>query len=416
MASPFTLVPGTDAGVTPLAGLPAADLLLEIGEIVGVRMAGLLPQALAQAAASLNRQAQQAIDLEKRLLFLEAGRLAQLRLGHLPEDFRRHFHRRYPEACRRDPWRRPILAGLVVPEQLRIVDEERLEAALDASELVRALEDGCQQPLHGLLQQFRRLLQDPELPAAALPIGPRVLAPCLTQALDEVPSARPPKLKVLQALCLHLPPLMKDLYRDLCGHVERQLTPSAPQTQIGLPDLPEIPIPAACLKPDAATEGITRQEASAPAPVTSDDEGSTRARVRQEVQARLSRQAMPEAVQVFLQRYWQAWLEKCLHHHGADSEPWRTALETMDEVVRSLSPQPGEPAQCRLRRLPALLLRLRAGMDAVGIPVAERDRFLVQWMQAQARQLAAGGPPSGQEETAHEAADALASPPRQYRR
>lgn len=62
----------------------------------------------------------------------------------------------------------------------------------------------------------------------------------------------------------------------------------------------------------------------------------------------------------------------------------------MDELILALTPQPDLTAQARLRRLPALLRRLRAGMAAVGIPAEARDRFLVQWMQAQARLLDAG--------------------------
>lgn len=106
--------------------------------------------------------------------------------------------------------------------------------------------------------------------------------------------------------------------------------------------------------------------------------------------ARLARQPLPEAVQDFLQHYWQSWLADCHRRHGPESEAWQMALATMDEVILALTPQPPLSAQARLRRLPTLLGRLRAGMTAVGIPAEARDRFLVQWMQAQAQFLGAG--------------------------
>ncbi len=390
----MTVLSGGGRDADPYAGLPDAELLREVGEIVAVRMADLLPQALQRAASSLYRQAEQAIDMEKRLLNMEAGQLAQHRLTHLPADFRRHFDRRIPAACRRDPMRRHGLLDIVDPADLRILDETLLEAALDASDLVRALEDGCQQPLHGLLHEFRRLLRDPDLPPAQLPIGPRVLGQALAQALGEYPSGRAPKLKVLQALALHLPALLQPLYRDLLSHIGGQLSQAEAPTIVldGLPELPEPALPDADkMSGDGGVTAVaaTALEPDDPARVQASPDPSP-SRAREEVAARLARHPMPEAVRHFLRQYWQAWLEDCHRRHGADSLAWQTALQTMDEVVLALSPQPMRSAQSRLRRLPALLGRLRAGMVAVGIPTEARERFLVQWMQAQAKLLDAG--------------------------
>ena len=391
MTRQMTLLSGDGRGADPYAGLPAAELLREVGEIIGVRMAQLLPQALERAAGSLYRQAEQAIDMDKRLLNMEAGQLAQYRLVHLPADFRRHFERRFPAACRRDPLRRRGLMDSVDPAELRILDEARLEAALDATDLIRAIEDGCQQPLHGLLHQFRQLLQDPDLPPAQLPLGPRILGQSLAQALGEHPSARAPKLKVLQALALHLPALLLTLYRDIHGYIEREHIP-ADNPVIVLDALPVLPDPTS-LGPGPESRDVVGSAAVSPVPVSTEPAPATAAtdpspsRAREEVAARLTRQPLPEAVRAFLEDYWQRWLEECHRRQGPDSDAWRTALATMDEVILTLSPQPPLPAQARLRRLPALLARLRAGMDAVGIPADVRDRFLVQWMQAQAQRL-----------------------------
>lgn len=388
MSGRLTLVSGGGSGADPYAGLPAADLLREVGEIVAVRMTQLLPQALERAAMSLYRQAEKAIDMEKRLLNMEAAQLAQRRLNHLPADFRRYFERRFPAACRRDPLRRQGLIDSVDPAELRILDETRLETALDATDLIRALEDGCQQPLHGLLHQFRQLLQDPDLPPAQLPIGPRVLGQALALALGEHPSTRPPKLKVLQALALHLPALMLPLYRDTRSYIDQQHGP-AESPVIVLDALPELPEPAVPGAPDRADDAATGPGSDEPSPTASTLDASA-SRAYEEVAARLARQPLPEAVRHFLQEYWQAWLEACHRRQGGESAAWQTALATMDELILALTPQPDLTAQARLRRLPTLLRRLRAGMAAVGIPAEARDRFLVQWMQAQARLLDAG--------------------------
>lgn len=416
MTRQLTLLSANAGGADPYAGLPAAELLREVGEIVGVRMAQLLPQALERAAGSLYRQAEQAIDMEKRLLNMEAGQLAQHRLVHLPADFRRHFERRFPAACRRDPLRRHGLMDSVDPTQLRIVDETRLEAALDVTDLTRALEDGCQQSLYGLLHQFRQLLQDPDLPPAQLPLGPRVLGQALAQALGEHPSARAPKLKVLQALALHLPALLQPLYRDIHSYIDQHHSP-AEATAIVLDTLPELPeptLPGGCTGNTDTTTGA----AAPPDPRQSSDAAAATMDpslqcAREEVAARLAGQPLPEAVQDFLQRYWQSWLADCHRRHGAESDAWQMALATMDEVILALTPQPVLSAQARLRRLPAVLGRLRAGMAAVGIPAEARDRFLVQWMQAQAQLLEAGSSSlqaAGQAEPALRSAPDMSSP------
>lgn len=60
----------------------------------------------------------------------------------------------------------------------------------------------------------------------------------------------------------------------------------------------------------------------------------------------------------------------------------------MDALISSLAPDSSQPAPARLRQMPALLQALRTGMAAMGLPAEIRDRFLVQWMQAQAALIA----------------------------
>lgn len=213
------LPPAKAAVDDPYTGLPAAEILREIAEIFATRMVLLLPVALQRAAASLNRQATETLDLDKRLLSLEAARLAQYRLAQLPADFRRYFDRLHPRACRYDPLHRFDLLQGIEPDQLQVMDDAAAQEALDARDLIQALQGGCQQPLHAILQHYRRLLQASDLPATSLPIGPRLVTQALLLALADHPSPNAPKQRLLQALTVHLPDLMLALYRDLDAYL-----------------------------------------------------------------------------------------------------------------------------------------------------------------------------------------------------
>lgn len=367
----------------PYAGLPADETLREIAEILAARMVQLLPIALNRAAASLNRQAAETPDLDKRLISLEAARLAQHRLAQLPADFRRHFDRLHPRACRYDPLHRFGLLQEIEPDQLRVMDDVATLEALDARDLIQALQDNCQQPLHALLHHYRRLLQASDLPAASLPIGPRLVAQALLRALAEHPTPNAPKQRLLQALAVHLPDLMLALYRDLEAYIGSQV--AEPPTSLSdlAPALPELPVPP-------SPEVPTPEDAQA---LGTESDASHR-HACEVVSARLADHTLPEAIHDFLTEHWQRWLADCHRRHGPDSPEWQQALAVMDALVDSLAPGSGLAAAVRLRQMPALLRQLRAGMTAMGLPAEVRDRFLVQWMQAQAALITPQTPPA----------------------
>lgn len=367
----------------PYAGLPAAETLREIAEILAARMVQLLPIALNRAAASLNRQAAETPDLDKRLISLEAARLAQHRLAQLPADFRRHFDRLHPRACRYDPLHRFGLLQEIEPDQLRVMDDAAALEALDARDLIQALQDGCQQPLHALLHHYRCLLQAGDLPAANLPIGPRLVAQALLRALAEHPTPNAAKQRLLQALAVHLPELMLALYRDLDAYIGSLV--SEPPTSLSelAPALPELPAPP-------SPEVPTPEDAQA---LGAESDASHR-HAREVVSARLAGHTLPEAIHGFLTEHWQSWLAECHRCHGPDSPEWQQAVAVMDALISSLAPDSGRAASLRLRQMPALLRQLRAGMAAIGLPAEVRDRFLVQWMQAQAALIAPLTPPT----------------------
>ena len=369
----------------PYAGLPAADTLRDIAEILAARMAQLLPIALSCAAASLNRQAAEIPDLDKRLMNMEAARLAQHRLSQLPADFRRHFDRLHPRACRYDPLHRFGLLHEIEPAQLRVEDDAAAPETLDARDLIQALQDGCQQPLHALLHRYRRLLQASDLLAADLPIGPRLIASALVRALAEHPSPNAPKQRLLQALAVHLPELMLAVYLDLDVYLGSQL--SEPPTSLSAlaPALPELPVPLSPEVPSPTSEDAVTLSLEESAP--------SHRHAREVVNARLAGQPLPEAIRGFLEEHWQRWLAHCHRRHGPDSPEWREAIAVMDALIGSLAPDSSLAAPARLRQLPSLLRQLRTGMAALGLPAEVRDRFLVQWMQAQTALIAPQTPP-----------------------
>lgn len=402
----FRLVPaGDDGRGGPLAGLPAAELLLEIHEIVSLRMAQLLPEVLGESAASLYRLSERAVDMEKRILYMEAGQLAQYRLGNLPQDFRRHFEHRYLGACKRDPWRRRSAMDDFDLSRLRIVEDDRLEPPLNANDLIRALSESCQEPLFHLVKHFQVLLRDAGMTATDLPVGPKALGQAVVDALGDQCAGHEPKIRLLQALARHLPIRVHTVYEDLLGHLERRMPEIA---ALGLLDGQGVVLPEVDLMEDGALPCQSERTHATACPAAPDgmpepvpeaaglDRESAACQASDEVRRRLAEPSLPEPVRTFLSEHWQAWLSLLLQRHGPQGEAWRGALDTMDDLIRSLAPPRGAEERSP-RGLPALLRRLDEGMAALGTPAEKRDAFFSWLLEAQAEARRRDAPVIAQE-------------------
>jgi hypothetical protein len=103
-----------------------------------------------------------------------------------------------------------------------------------------------------------------------------------------------------------------------------------------------------------------------------------RLEVEQELNARLMGKTLPQVVVSLLQDAWSKVLLLNLLKHGAASQEWHSALQTMDDLIWSVESHEGEPeARLRLLQLvPNLLKTLRESMAGAALdPFATGEYF-----------------------------------------
>jgi hypothetical protein len=105
---------------------------------------------------------------------------------------------------------------------------------------------------------------------------------------------------------------------------------------------------------------------------------------------------VPEVVRTFLCETWTSVLARAHLEGGTEGTPWREAMTTMDDLVWSTRPKASREERERLIQvLPSLLKHLKAGMEAVGVAQAARERFLSQLVKCHANAVSAGFAESG---------------------
>ncbi len=92
---------------------------------------------------------------------------------------------------------------------------------------------------------------------------------------------------------------------------------------------------------------------------------------------RLQNRPLPGLVRNLLERAWAHVMVLTVLRHGLNSEQWKRALATADELIWSVSFKRSEKAIKRLRtRMPVLARALSKGLKAVGYQDAEIDKIL----------------------------------------
>lgn len=104
-----------------------------------------------------------------------------------------------------------------------------------------------------------------------------------------------------------------------------------------------------------------------------------RQQVEQALNERLLGRTLPEVVVRLLQEAWsKVMLLTCLKH-GAESEEWRAALATMDDLIWSVEPHEAPEARMRLLELvPGLLKSLREGLTSAAFDPFSTSEFFSQ--------------------------------------
>lgn len=120
-------------------------------------------------------------------------------------------------------------------------------------------------------------------------------------------------------------------------------------------------------------------------------EGQIRAqKVANEALTPLRKQSMPFALEQFLFSYWRDVLQGRIFKTGAESPPAVEAMEVAADLVGSVAPKhTAEDKQRQVAALPALLKKINAGLDELGVSTSERAAFMDALIELQLAALKA---------------------------
>ncbi|MFZ5483629.1 MAG: DUF1631 domain-containing protein [Pseudomonadota bacterium] len=111
----------------------------------------------------------------------------------------------------------------------------------------------------------------------------------------------------------------------------------------------------------------------------------------EEVETALVGRPVPAPIRTFLQEYWVEFLASLHLRAGSESEPWRSAVSTMNDLIWSVAPKIDADARKRLvAMLPGLLKRLDEGVRCIGLGNEARDTFFSSLVRCHAEAVRAG--------------------------
>lgn len=361
--------------------------LQECGEIAALRLSSALSDSLQQAAEQLFTLGTQAPSPLEREILLDTADFARLRRQALVDDFRKHFEQRYVQACRRR--KAALISGHVIDfdvSHLRIVEHDLLEDAIDPEMVTEAIRNGSWGALYELTKWFRKALEYPELNPNDIPVGPKLIAEAASAAIKAHFCRNEVKHRLMRALSRQLPGRINQIYRDLVHHLIPQVSESSlmdrddsdpyAMPEDGTPAAP--PVGSALDALDMTGTGLESRVSAAPDAACD------------AVSHCMSGSALPKVISDFLTGQWQAYLVNIHTKHGASSHAWKDAIQTMDDLVRSLRSKPSAEDCARLvKELPGLVKRLSKGLEALGEPLEMRDRFFISLAKCHVKVLTA---------------------------
>jgi len=103
---------------------------------------------------------------------------------------------------------------------------------------------------------------------------------------------------------------------------------------------------------------------------------------REQVKSRMKEGKAPKPVIAFLAKHWIKYLVLVHVQSGKDSEPWKSAVETMDLLIWSVEPKLDQAQRKKLASsVPTILKKITAGATAAGIEDTERSAFFAELMK-----------------------------------
>ncbi len=110
-----------------------------------------------------------------------------------------------------------------------------------------------------------------------------------------------------------------------------------------------------------------------------------------EIEPRTGNLQALEFVREFVNTHWKNLLVMTCARQGKGSDAWKQMVGTMDELIWSVKPKHTDADQQRLAAIQVRLLNeLRAGMERLSLPAAERDAFLARLVEAHRRARTGG--------------------------
>lgn len=120
-----------------------------------------------------------------------------------------------------------------------------------------------------------------------------------------------------------------------------------------------------------------------------------RATAQLEVKKRAEAGQMPQAVLKFIAEEWIKLLVMAYAKAGPDSDAWKNANETMDQLIWSVSEKLASADRKKLTSLlPVLLRRLQRGMQIIGTEETVRNKFLAKLMRCHTKVINLGKEPA----------------------
>lgn len=121
----------------------------------------------------------------------------------------------------------------------------------------------------------------------------------------------------------------------------------------------------------------------------------------------------PALIQDFLHGTWRQLLTLVYSQAGEDSEAWRSAVQTMSDLIWSVAPKTtAEERKLLVQRLPGMLKRLSDGFKTLDTAQAEQDRFFAALVKCHAEAVKNGmkGPTTVTGTDTEPANNSMASP------
>ena len=121
-----------------------------------------------------------------------------------------------------------------------------------------------------------------------------------------------------------------------------------------------------------------------------------RSAAQEAIRARFRDHHPGKAVRDFLAQQWIKVLLVVHAQSGMESEPWKNALDTMDQLLWSVEPKPTTAEQRQLAsKVPSLLRALTMGLNSVGVEDTVRTAFYSELMKMHTAVMALESKPRG---------------------